>query len=492
MALESLLELAFTRGCGASRVHALRTPRYRELLASAPRIPNTTQQETAEMIYLGERLADRAFTNLPYKIRRRAERWSEMDYLEKHFTLNMLMSRLTTHEWCRIHRDKVDQDNDVSRVSPAEYGSWSRGNVQPNCLGLTQMLIGFARATGAEHLMVDAITQFDQYNEELLEQLTRKMIAELEPHREVPGIGRTIRKLETLHESALSVLVRFVEIQAHHALLIKVDQEWVVVDPYMGRKYPLPGLSKPRFDIYSASMAQPRRRWMVYGGVARRAACLRSVDALERALTFVARRDEAAAGFGLSDAAEEVFAPFYCANVERTESKVTEDAADSVFYHIILESLLTWTQQKSWKPGANMPTAVKRSLPSQLQRADRTKRARNAALVRLVKHICQTGLDVIFSSSQQRRSDHRRIEIAHPALHLAVMTLNHIGTMTNEPKADLLRYDTSQWIIHDTLKEVMSSNDKRLRRIVEGNLRILKNYPHMVMPALLAEITKRE
>ena len=494
MALESLLEDAFSRGCGISRAYALRTPRYRELLAESPRVPNTTQSETAEMIYLGERLADRAFANLPYNIRRKAGEWPGMSDAERHELLGLLMSRLTTYDWARVHRQPLHRDKDVSEVLPAEYGSWSRGKSQPNCLGMSQMLLGFARATGADHLMVDTITQHDVFSEELFEQTTRKMIGLLRPHDADPGIARLVSKLEVYRERSLRTLARLTDIQAHHALLIRVGGEWILVDPYLSRKYPVGVLSRSRIDVHDAIMKRPRRRWLVYGGRQRKLDCAESLAALEETIGFYVRRQEPASSFGFQKVAAEAAATLAWMGIDpHSRKRPTIKEMENVFWHLMTAGLMTRLQRKTWPRGNQRVTqAFQRRFDLQVKRAQHRKRERNAAIKRLIREICLIGMSVVYDAQADPSTDHRRIEISHPALHLATMTLNHIGHRTDRSTAELLRFDTSQWIVHDTLKEVMQSDNRRLRRIAEGCLRQYQKYPHQIMPALLVEIGKRK
>ena len=494
MALESLLEDAFARGCGISRAYALRTPRYRELLETSPRVPNTTQSETAEMIYLGERLADRAFANLPYKIRKQAEKWSEMSDTERHQTLDLLMARLTTHEWARIHHHAPREKN-VSEALPAEYGSWSRGKIQPNCLGVSQMLLGFARATGAEHLMVDTVTPHDQFSEELFEQTLRNMIGALQPHTDEPYIARLVTKLEFYRESSLRSLVNMAErAQAHHALLIRVGAEWILVDPYLNRKYPVSRLSQGRLDAHGAIMKHPRRRWLVYGGLQRQYDCVQSVTALTEIVEFYARRDEPASSFGFGQVVAEAASTLAWIGVNPKSRRLpTIERKETVFWHLMTPGLMTRQQRKTWPRGSQPVTkAFQRHFDQLAKRAQRRKRERNAAIMRLIREVCLIGMSIVYDAWEGQTADHRRIEVTHPALHLATMTLNHIGHRTDRSTAELLRFDTSQWIVHDTLREVMQSDSKRLRRIAEVCLRQFQKYPHQIMPALLVEAEKRK
>lgn len=494
MALESLFTDAFRRGCGISRTYALRTPRYKELCATASRVPNTTQAETAEMIYLGERLADRAFANLPYAIRKRAEQWPDMTDVERQGALNMLVTRLTTSKWLRIRKLKKQRPKAETEVLPAEYGSWSRGKTQPNCLGLSQMLIGFARATGAEHLMVDVITQHNHYTEELTEQMIRKMTATLRPYEDIPGIARMIRRLDVHYKRSLRILTEVETTSAHHALLIRVGSDWMLVDPYMGVKYTVDALGKTRAGTHEFIMKHPRRRWMVSGGHARKYDYRAVIESLEHVVSFLDRREEPASSFGFTDVVSQACGVLCWIGIDPRGKKFpTRVIVEELFWRVMINSLLTRDMRKVWPRGNQKATkSQQRWYNQQVRQSDRTKRARNAAMVRLIRFICLTGLDISYEAAISRKTDHRRIEVTHPALHLGAMTLNHIGHKTGQPTAELLRFDISQWIVHDTLEEVKRSGNKRLTRISDAALNQLQKYPHQVMPALLVEINKRE
>jgi hypothetical protein len=493
MALDSLITDAFQRGCGISRSSALKSARYQELVASTPRVPNTTQSETAEMMYLGERLADRAFQHLPYAIRKRAEAWQAATEVEQHATLNLLMTRLTNTEWLRIHGRQRRSSHEISEVLPAERGSWARGRVQPNCLGMTQMLIGFARATGAKHLMVDIVTQFDLFNEQQAEQACRSMLELLAPHRDNPSIARISAKIEKYRLANLSALAHMEEIQqAHHALLIKVGSFWVLVDPYLGRKYQIDVLSKGNLDIYRAVTKHPRRRWMQYGGKAIQFDSAYSIAALKEVLELYKRRNEPTSSFDIVEATARASSALCWIGEERSKKKPARHKISRTYQVALTAALLTRTEAKRLEKGSKVPASIERSTNHRFDQAQRRKRDRNAALLRLIRYTCLVSLEIPYQASISRKTEHRRIEIAHPTLHLAVMTLNHMGHMSNRSTAELLRFDSGQWLIHDTLREVMESEDNRLMRIAAANLRRVAKYAHHTMPVLLTEHNKRK
>lgn len=486
MALESLFEDAFRRGCGISRSYALRTPRYRELSETFPHVAHTQQHEAAEMAYLGERIADRAFLNLPKYIRDRALQWQDMDEVRQHQLLNALMTRLTSKRWINASESRRKLlYNTVSSALPAQYGHWSRGKSQPNCLGMTQMLIGFARATGADHLMVDTLIQHDYYREEQFYLMVTQMLKKLNRHRADPGIAQIIRRLETKQHFALRMLAQQQQRhQAHHALAIKVGSNWVLVDPYLGTKYNLDAVTHMRTEIYQEMLSQPRRRRMLLSGRQLRTDQRMALIGLEHAVKAYAKRNRPLKKYsGLVEPAAAGSA-FAWMGVELGRNELTEKELEDAMAFAEIESILTRSERKEWNETNGRPKTFTAS--ERVRHIARSKRARNAMLKRLVRYAATTCLVANYNHAVSRKAEHRLVELAHPTFHLAVMTLNHLAGHTGLPAIELLRFSSSQWIIHDTLGEVAASEDAKMQRILETSLRRIEKYPYMMLPELLA------
>ena len=470
MALESLLETAFSRGCGISRRHALRTARYKEIVDEGRRIPNTTLAETSEMIYLGERLADRAFRNLPYSIRSRAVQWQAMSDLERRELLDWLMTKLSSSRWRR--RDgRNASSKPIQSALPHETGSWYRGSYMPNCLGMSQMLIGFARATGARHLMIDTIVQRDAYLEQQLFQTSDRMIKLLEPVQDDHGLRRVSRRLESIRERSLKTLDWATRNkQAHHALAIMVGEQWMVVDPYMQRIYPLTALGQKRLQgIDTTILRRPRFRWMFIGCRSDALDIQMGLEAFERALTAYARRSEPVTAFSLGEAIADVSAPLAWIGVNIKEKTLPKSRQDDAWHQAWMQACFTRAQINEWNETDTKPkTFVGLEL---IQRAQRLKRHRDASLKRLVRYVATCCLVTLYEAREKLDGEHQTIEIAHPTSHLAVMTLNHIARHTETCNAELIRFDSSQWIVHDTLEAVAASSNAKLMRIIDTQLR---------------------
>ena len=127
MSLDPLLEDVFQKGCGVSRVTALRSPRYVELLSSVPYVTRTTPSEVAELMLLGEELADRAFQNLPPFFRNTAAEWAAnpntQDPLQDQIIFDMMMKRFTNAAWWKIR----GEDDSSERVSTRQRTAKPRG-----------------------------------------------------------------------------------------------------------------------------------------------------------------------------------------------------------------------------------------------------------------------------------------------------------------------------------------------------------------------------
>lgn len=236
MALSELSEAVFRRGVGISRRYALGTARYHELCALYENEASEKDvQLAAEAHYLGERLSDRAFQNLPKLFRDAAVQWPSLDALQQQSILEMLVNRLRTAHWRKRRAVPQSSGDDPARALPRETGSWQRGKIQPNCLGLAQMLVGFARATGAEHFLLTPIVRSDHAAEDFLMRNTKQMLDLMSDYQGNASVRRLTRTLTMQYRRSLTALDMMQrDGRAHHALVIRRrDGEWWIVDPYM-------------------------------------------------------------------------------------------------------------------------------------------------------------------------------------------------------------------------------------------------------------------
>ena len=259
MSLEPILEIVFKDGCGVSRPRALKSPRFAELLQSSPRISHVSQHEVAEMMLLGELLADKAYLTLPPHIRKMAEGWETLSSDEQLYVLSTLLVTLTSQEW-RRNTSRGLHDGENYSCLPHKIGSWQRGSTMPNCLGLAQMLVGFARAANAEHCLVNVIIDSQAGVMALSLTILREIEASLEKYADTELDKRVLRRNRESQEQNILIQAELsLTHQLHHALMIRLKDCWMIVDPYLGRLYAFHGDSRRITRMISVCNSRPNR-----------------------------------------------------------------------------------------------------------------------------------------------------------------------------------------------------------------------------------------
>lgn len=245
--LSTLLEEAYRMGVGVSHQRNPQRLQYieAEFHQSRQEEGYTPDDEAylrcrADVTHLGVQLADRAFQNLPKKIRDRAHAWKTMTKEEQEETLKLCMQELCAVQWYSYGQREIPKVWD--RLSLSSHGafphyvkSWTRGPFQPNCLGIAQMMVGFARATGAEHRVA---TTLDSSSYRPVYLYYRQLIAvreKLAGFPDAPYVRRWNRRLAALIKETLLSLDETSREMTHHFLIIALaDGTAVAVDPYMG------------------------------------------------------------------------------------------------------------------------------------------------------------------------------------------------------------------------------------------------------------------
>lgn len=238
--IEDLLDGVYRLGLGVSRKRVLsRAGQLHVDELFDDYVPRDGATRTRELAYLGGRLADRAFQNLPPKFRKYAAAWTSIDVTEQERILHEMMRDLYPSRWWQDrgmtypHRDE-QQSFDEYGPFPNQTKSWRKGEYMPNCLGLALMLVGFARAAGAKHRVMTPIVS-SWYSAMLLQ---RKQIAynlkQLDTFPDEPYIRSLKRGLMQLDRQTLTTMNVAVDEAAHHALVIELaDGSHRLVDPYM-------------------------------------------------------------------------------------------------------------------------------------------------------------------------------------------------------------------------------------------------------------------
>ena len=499
MTLQRLLAASFLMGCGVSMERALLTPRYQELHIKhlSEKYGNTT--EFAQIELLGEMLADRAAKNLPIKVRNVMPKWQE-GIEAQHVVLDTLMHCMTSTVWRGYGNRKQQRKRygTLSAVFPAATKSWERGPVQPNCLGVAQMLVGFARSVGARHYLVTILKNDAMRIDE--EALLAIAAAEkrLYSLKDVPEVKRLLRDL---HKERIKVLEHMDKLQremAHHALLIQLaDESWRIVDPYfsinhsLGRKYKDVLRYLDRIDSKGLGF----NLWIPFNAGAithlhKAAKLLASINFIKNYSAKVNRRksfDKEAIDVMAYSIAQ------FCLNLTEEEytnfnldtaTKAQKDTFLRIYgvltdYAYVPQRVRAYYIQQIKKGREGI---VKNEYDSFIQLTQGNRERYKRAQWRLLRGACQLMIEefwVMAGNSNART--HELLDVAHPTISLACATLNHQRVKTGTHiHGRLALYSSGQWIVHDTLAAaehgdiIDAPSQKAINRHIK---RIRKNGP---------------
>lgn len=474
MALESLMKDTFRRGCGISRRYALRSERYRELRDSFPHVPYTQPNERAEMVLLGEMLADRAFKNLPKHLRESAHLWDVMSPEEHRAVINEMMHELTAKQWKRLSFfSREVGKNDVESL-PASTGSWRRGKHQPNCQGMAQMLVGFARAAGIPHLLVDV---HDEKNLSALRTAylaTRRLENLLAPyanHRRIRKIWRLTQEQQLVQLSDLSKAAE--NYQSHGCIVARIDGTWMLIDPYLSTLHDMGRNSKEIDKFYDMVARYPIRRVIIASSSTRTGfnGPMRAVEHAVKALESTEHDNH------LEDLIE--IAGRYFAG-----SMLDYEAYRKATYRLIADFSVqaAYIARLSQKKLTSDPDDYGRVLG---ERPNRSLVLRKRFFVRVLREVSLLTLKRIAKLQLSSPGEHALIELGHPALNLATSTINHQALLTGQTAAELVRFDRGMSILHDTFAEIAEGKSRRLQQVQTHQLRKLERlHPHLVLIGL--------
>jgi hypothetical protein len=488
VSLDLLFEDAFRQGCGVSRDRALKSERYRELVATVPHVTHTTRQEVAEMTYLGELLADRAFKNLPKFYQEEALKWQAQAPEMQQILLEMMMMEFTSGTWAkRLKSRQARAHRSVDSVLPNECGSWTRGKVQPNCLGLAQMMIGFARATGERHLLVDTVRSHDGGTLRRMYVTTEWLARHLDPYaQQSRAIEKELHFVKMCRDDMLRILTSLPEIQAHHALALRHQSSWFIVDPYMNRQYPV--VLNKRWDTVFQHLGErdPRR-----GVTLRSNNTDRHMKYLRQAVTHVTdeldRVCESNEARDIEDLLCEVMS-----DLAMAKPLVTKQSLIKLYSQLKSETITT---EHLLKKIESLDEDKRSDLIEQaFNRLSTSPHYYQLALRRLLRGVMRQVIVALYDIQDDPATEHPVVEFHHSTYHLAVMTLNHRAGQLGLPAGDLVRFSSSQFILRDILAEVRDGDSTKLQKILDSRLRNLahKALPSMVMPEIQAHLPKKK
>lgn len=488
MTFDDLLSDTFELATGKSRVSALRTKRYRQLCSEAPHIAYTRSREVAEMMLLGEMIADTAFATLPLKLRKLAKKWRHVGHDGQVEILNTLFKTLDEESLPQRQAQKGSFTANASL--PHQYGKWGQGDLVPNCLGMSQILVGFARAAGARHMLVDTISRYDLYRNEYHYLRLRDLQDIIEPYRN----NRTINALANLANASANETAEHIaehtEIPESHALLsIRTDDEWWIIDPYF-RICCKDTVKRKTLDrIYRSHITKHPERSAtvsVYEAKKERIAEY-NLAALRRYIPYLDKLDQPRSEwmFGIQGVSFVTSA--------LGGYKVKNDAKAAFDYemqtiHLYMRSLYpTHVYSRLLKDEVNvlkLDGDFIKDLFRRLSALDRTKRTRNQAFKRLMKGAIANTYCRIFDVDVAIDNPPTMREYIHPTLQLAVKTIDQIATARHVDAPQLIKFGSHQWLIYNMLGSVERSSSRRLQQILTRRIRRLQKNSWAILPQL--------
>lgn len=481
------------------RSSVARSARFKELLAETQGDSLVTAHERAEMQYLGERLADAAFKRLPAKIRKTAVDYQGAAMIE---SCSNLFVDLGVHT-NRLKKQSGTQNDAISEgVLPRQYSLGLRPAIRPNCLGLSQAMIGWARAASAECALVDVLQLNDidycvgMYRGHLLMGATLQDIPYFSATRRML---RDVQKVATGFAEGIRLWAN--NDSAHHALYIaRKGTLGVVIDPYMRVIYYVQArrrfIAKTRRGLRNNATKYIKLQAHVGSTFEVNADDTKTIllkfESFVRDYTldswfelgeFIDRLADA-----LAMLAREVIDASGADELKDTPplANASKDAIVDEFMNAGWSSLMN-EEERALLADETVPIDVRYS---SVMRRNRTKRRFEQVVNRLVGLF----LEYMYKLQVQEftfRNVHPLIELNAPEYHLAVMTVNHLAMANDVDASDLLRHRPfSQSLIRDTLPNVLTSNDIRVKRAYDlsrKRLRVLED--EKIMPEIRTSIS---
>jgi hypothetical protein len=495
MSFDELLTDTFWLATGKTRSSARRTKRYRQLRSEAAHVPYVTKDEVAEMMLLGEMIADRAFATLPLKLRKLAKLWPDAGHENQVQILRTVMKILgeeseTTRTSTRRKRPNVKES------LPHQYGKWGQGNLNPNCLGMGQMLIGFARATGAPHMLVDAIRPYDMYTNDYRYVHMHKLLSIIEPYRNNRSINAVANIVTGDRDLTLSYMETYVHTPMSHVLLsIRTDEQWWLVDPYMkvccrddDRRHTV-----ERF--YHKNIVNTPTRSVVIesheGLKETNVTC--HLNALKDYIPYLGKLNLSRSDWSFNKQGIQLI---YYSLVGHNTSDDPDVLDDYELRHIDAALHSVYPPHVYKKMLDEQPSRLKiddlfvADLKIKVENLDSTKRLRNQAFTRLIKTVIRNTYNRIYDIDIADDASPILREYLHPSMQLAIKTVNQLAVARQVDVPQLIKFGTNQWLIYNMLGSVEKSGNKRLQQILARRIRHFQKNEWAALPQLKPYLTQ--
>lgn len=478
MNIDDVIAQTFLEGVGVSIQKARKSAHYQQLVRDFPHVPYLTAEQTADMALLGEHLAERAFSNLPVRFRRAATNWQNLDEARQEKALLDLYDTLGPKSRARRERGQEDDTKSPASYLPHQYGSWSRGKVLPNCLGLAQLLIGFGHVTGAQMMLSTALKGHDIATLQTQHHYFSELTSLIAPHsRRSKGIAKLYDELQ---ESRYGQLQRLASLerpaQAHHALVLRTKSKWWMIDPYFEISNPIEARqSVRRFDTFAQTSEKKPRESAAHTMTMPLSAQVRKQQAvLAEHSKFFGRLDEPSSSWAMYESGLSLLANF----IEAAGYPVTsEDGIAAVHTHI--NEFHTVPQ-----------SSMRENFWKEIQRSETNKHLRNQMFVRLVEVLISAHIDSIYHLWFAPTLTQ---ECHHATFQLGVFTVNQIAIEQGIDIPELCLYSHSQWILHDSIAAARTSERTLYKTVVERAMRhIQKQDSGLTLPQLRPFLEKED
>ncbi len=495
-----MISQAFEAGTGMKRSSVARSKRFQELLEQTEDGAFVSAYERAEMLYLGERLADTAFRRLPINVRRSAEAWAAG---EGDSTTHLAILYDTITDWQqKLPSANRRQKACADAVLPNRYRFDLRAPLRPNCLGLAQMMVGYARVTGAEYTLADTLRRYDvdrTMGMYLGHMTIDSSLAAYDAFPSVRKYRRSVAKQRALFQKDLRVVLSADNYSlAHHALMVKrrEDATWELVDPYMFRIYGLELLPEDIEILDGETRHDDTITYSLYPFVEhtfesmttivdvglRQFEKMAALPFHEETVEFVIRWIDLAATY-IAGEAEEIRDRRRRLGVQEVIpfNIGTKDKLKKQLYGEAFKRFLTEEEKELLARDDTDADAVYERMAHRIH----TRWQRDHVMNRFL------GLFLRFTYELQVHSYelldiHPLIELNNAEYHLAAMTVNHLAVMNGVDATQLICHRPySQFIIRDTMSGVLASNHDHVKSAHQGAVECLRSAgADKVLPAL--------
>lgn len=482
MQLDELIEMTFRRGCGVSLEEAMGMPRLGELEAACASHPYP--RRAAQVQLLGELLIEAAYKCLPDPVRDFASIWPEMTAEEQLSSLEALCDYFKSDLWYFTRKLEVPRRHKqtASDVLPCEYGHWETGPVCPSCMGMSTMLMAFAKHTGAPHWYAHVLKSIMLEVQGMDFEIGHTIMAFLK--KRLPKLAETgeFDELDERYQLVLGEIVRLNRYNFHPALVIQLkDFRWVLCDPYFGTLAVLDEAEWP---------------------IAKAVEMLEQADLPGRVAQMGSRHHVAEYRNQLVQESGYIggFIESIMESVEGMEcdGSVLVGAVEALRTIMEHESL-SWLKplmaeiddqqlyaQGLFPDGTKLTDEAGRRA---MELLDHDPEFARRAVERMLAFVVKLWMQRIIDDFREmmRKAPHSSLELAQPANAVAAGTLNNVrvydGSRPKKVGGELVLYSRSQSIVHDAMLDVL--HRKRVSPLVADVLRRMEDSLRTGSPAFL-------